>query len=109
MKRLILIIIFTIMIYGCNNVNSNNQSNSYTLEKRHFITIGTDIPAGIYCAEVLSEDKSSLTFEIQNEDGTKDTLIAVEEDINHGIYINIDLKDGTKISPDKNIKLLKTN
>ena len=62
MKRLILIIIFTIIISGCNNLSSNNQSNSYTLKKRHFVTIGIDIPAGIYCAKVLSEDNSSLIF-----------------------------------------------
>ena len=48
-------------------------------------------------------------MEIQNEDGSKETLIAVEEDVNEGTYINIDLKDGTKVSPNKNIKLLKTN
>ena len=64
MKRLILIIFFTIMISGCNNISSNNQSNSYILERKHSTTIGTDIPAGIYCAEVLSKDKSSLIFEI---------------------------------------------
>ena len=109
MKRLILIIIFTIIISGCNNLSSNSQSNSYTLKKRHFVTIGIDIPAGIYCAKVLSEDNSSLILEIQNEDGSKETLIAVEEDVNEGTYINIDLKDGTKVSPNKNIKLLKTN
>ena len=108
MKRLILIIIFTIIISGCNNLSSNNQSNSYTLKKRHFVTIGIDIPAGIYCAKVLSEDNSSLIWKFKMKTEVK-RLLCSEEDVNEGTYINIDLKDGTKVSPNKNIKLLKTN
>ena len=112
MKKIIGIFTYVFLIFniiGCSNINSSNfeKDGFYTLNRNQKIQIGKDIPEGIYIANVLSDDKSSLTFNIKNEDGSIDTLYAVseEEKSKKGIYDNLQLKKGTIISSDKKIEL----
>ena len=112
MKKIIGIFTYVFLIFniiGCSNINSSNfeKDGFYTLNRNQKIQIGKDIPEGIYIANVLSDDKWSLTFNIKNEDGSIDTLYAVseEEKSQKGIYDNLQLKKGTIISSDKKIEL----
>ena len=100
MKKIIGIFTYVFLIFniiGCSNINSSNfeKDGFYTLNRNQKI------------ANVLSDDKSSLTFNIKNEDGSIDTLYAVseEEKSQKGIYDNLQLKKGTIISSDKKIEL----
>ena len=112
MKKIIGIFTYVFLIFniiGCSNINSSNfeKNGFYILNRNQNIQIGENIPEGIYIANVLSDDKSSLTFNIKNEDGSIDTLYAVseEEKSSKGIYDNLQFKKGTIISCDKKIEL----
>ena len=99
MKKIIVTFTYVFLIFNiieCSNVNSSNfeKNGFYTLNRSQKVQIGKDIPEGIYIANVLSDDKSSLNFNIKNEDWSIDTLYAVseEEKSQKFIYDNLQLK-----------------
>jgi len=70
MKKIIVIFTYLFIIFniiGCSNINSSNfeKNGFYILNRNQKIQIGENIPEGIYIANVLSDDKSSLTFNIK--------------------------------------------
>ena len=112
MKKIIVIFTYLFIIFniiGCSNINSSDfeKDGFYTLNKNEKIQIGEDIPEGVYVANILSADKSSLTFNIKNEDGSTHTLYAVSEahKLSKGIYDNLQFKKGEIIYPDRKIEL----